>query len=567
MDAAAQAALLSPRLQALFATPTAPAIGSQKRAPSAVQLVVASMPAAMPAASCGAHRALLCSTLTFLLNATNDCNGACRALTRPAALQRLANLLSAALAALLPVQDTGIATADSACFDEESAAQACGLACLLVNVVERNASAAHALAFTDTAPRVTAPGRHASAACEAAANGAKGSEDTGMANDSQNDPKEPSQEELDWAALELEVAAASERPAALVHGMDDKQAQAQANTKRDQCDVQATNLPQPQDSGNFAAHMFAATPVAQSPAPRASTPACTQRNPANGSRPNSATQPALQLLKSRQSSQGLLTPGQKPAGKRRASRGSPQSAAAAAKLQALVVSASSFEDSQPALHNIAAKEQTPSMAALTQAAEHAVRGLEADSASAAGNQSLSCSTSAAIPQRVPTLQQRVTSAASVACNQSLSCSTLHMLTQAIDALNAAAQAAGKHKSCTQSRGSSPHSQGASDSPDAQERRMLQSVVLVRVHTVVCILVGCLLMHSAEAEASLGSKLHLLHVKSAVQQAVHSQARQQGETDVQQALLEWASVRNGARSRSTSPQDLPVCKVRVPPHLL
>ena len=75
-------------------------------------------------------------------------------------------------------------------------------------------------------------------------------------------------------------------------------------------------------------------------------------------------------------------------------------------------------------------------------------------------------------------------------------------------------------------------------------RVLKAAMLSQVHTVLCVLTGCLLMHSSDAEKALGSKLTLLHLKSSVRAAVARQAGLDEHTDGQRALLRWATQLSG-----------------------
>jgi hypothetical protein len=567
LDIAAHGALLSPHLRLLFASPTVanaasatpshqPAPAAQRK-PAAMQLAALSVPAAAPTRDDAPRRALLCNTLTLLLNCTHDCAAACRTLARPATLARITNLLSNVLASFVGALEgdhagDGDSAAEGSAVDEAHATYICGLVCLLVNVVERNARAAEALAFM--VPCAAPDG------CTAAAPGAHEQGTAAIAADRSTAKCLHSEQGLREGveAMSLDAGspmlAAAGEPAWLQcsddSDMDDDRAvqhteaipgraaavlpeNAPSQIAPRSGDGEAPQSAQQQVSALFAeVSQFTATPSAAAPVTHAKTPppasqeAAQAQSAAPAHSPEARSQRHSQPARAAQAQIAIgASPGCKPAGRRRSKAGGLLPSPAA----------------QDQFGDFDSPHLSPGVAGGSTPMQQSAASPEVPSGSFRASQPASADAAAASAEGVQQparahylLQAHIQGVPThEAPPASASRTMLHILTDALDCMRAHAP---------------PPQRAGSDA--AAATALARAALLERVHEVTCILVGCLLMHSHRAEAALRSKLTVLHLKGCVREAVRRQVAEGGLSDVQRALLGWASLQSSGSGGSS-----------------
>ena len=587
MEIAAHGAAMSADLRRLFASPTLRAPGSaqpngaapaqpsgpQKQiyAPPAVLLAAMSLPSALPDASSAARHSLLCNTLTLLLNASHDCAAAVRALAQPQVLQQLVDLLGLALHQL-----EGSLPADVD-IDDGATTLAGGLACLLVNIVERSPPAARQVEVM--VPAVAqALSRHSSQSRELLTPGLP-----------------------ECASQCLDHIAKAKQPATPGHPAEPHSSVHQADR----------------------VGAVAVVPITEPPARAEAQPAV----PAPASEHKAAATPPLQ---------GERAAGGKATGRRRAGRASPIKPAAAFCLQASDELAACAAFHSTALGTAPSSNRAPavtqhdeschagSIEARFPCAAHSTPEALAHAAAAAGTEAAkpsppaspasahaACKPSPALRKATPHTSYRADALSQHASPSSRTSlifahhqqlkSVLHACVQQMDAyepdsasfqgllkgshvretrlapgaggagavqgtvtaavslLDADYQKANRCKhDCSNvdaearqtadghagRNGDNGEGDGAADAAMLQEAAQLKKhAMLAHVRTVLCVLLGCLLMYSDRA-AGLGPGA-LPAIKLAVRKAVRQQQGADGEfSDVQRALLAWSERLSG-----------------------
>jgi hypothetical protein len=452
------------------------AAASQAHSPPLL-LVALALPEHCPPDDNNEQQELLCNMLTFLVNASHDCDVACAVLTAPRPLHCIVKLLISVLdtfeRCLLP---------EATC-DEPSATFASGLLCLLVNVTERNPGAAERIAFM--APAILPAGMPAA----------------GNADGKQHSRDLPHSEMGPVAQQEKYSSTDGAERAVLAHVQGNNsctEIEWQEMTTQDgrvaachggmQCTSLETSLAT--GLGSF----FAIGPV------------------------GTAGDVFLDGGKAERADATSIGPGTYST--LRNVGGCRGKALPAALRRELSV------QKRACLMDMGTSEDA--------LADRPVNGASAGTAVPLRvHGSRLVRAAAAVGAHPTTTKQKWLPGSSCFGQRTIGhghqCSMLHMLCGAVDAIGSAVA----HSSGSTS--------GAGPGQQAYDKK---ADILARVHSVACILVGCILMHSGAAERHLGSKLTLLQLKSSVRVAVNRQVDGTASSDVQKALLKWAATIGG-----------------------